>query len=519
MQPFAQIAVPASAPASHPATGPLWPFVSQFLLGPSFADHLTGWQQLTLANQLRLSIHPALAYTQVRDGARELTLLGHILDPLQPTATNADILRALLAQPTRGALLNASGNYGGRWLLIGVDGNEAFLLPDALGLRQVFYTEPAEHGEVWAMSQPGIAMELLPLALDSQAQSYLDSDLFRCEREYRWPGAASPFKGVKHLLPNHWLDLASGECHRYWPSTAIEPLDADAAVDRLIVLMPGLLKAAAARHELALALTAGVDSRMALAAARAIVDDVRVVSVRQGRQPDGHPDIEIPRRLCARLGIEHEVIRAQATMSPEFALHYKRNAHLAHDHYGHDAEAILGHYGRTRAAITGSGAEITRLPFRDRLPRANHARLAPETLAWLEYSAVHPFLVAHCADWLHGARQPYVKLLDLFEWEQGATWLAAVQLEFDCAWRDVFTPFNCRAVLTTLLGVHERYRAQRQPAIARAFIERTWPALLEEPINPHKEAKPLAAAIQRAKSLRRYWLFHRRWCRRSASTT
>jgi len=390
------------------------------------------------------------------------------------------------------------------------DAVEAFLFHDALGLRQVFYTDVTQTRDLWVMSQPGVALGVLPLTPDTQALAYTDTQTFRCTHEYRWPVAASPFKELRHLLPNHWLDLRSGISRRFWPCAPLERSGVDAAVERLQVLLPGLVRAAASRHDLVLSLTAGLDSRVVLAAARGVVDRIRIMSLRQGRQPDNHPDIEIPARLLGRLGLAHDVVRAPASMSPEFALQFKRNVHQAHDHYGHDAEALLQRYGRTYAALTGSGAEVARRPYHDKMPYLDRARLTPETLAWLEYGSVHPFLVAHMADWLRDATQPHVQLLDLFEWEHSfGTWGAMVQLEFDVAWRDIFTPYNCRAVLSTLLGVPERYRSDRDPCLCRTFIERAWPALLQEPINPHKRVGRLKAAWAEMKATRKYWMVQR----------
>lgn len=487
----------------------LWPYVSQFLLGPVHAEHLLDWRRISVTDRLKLTLHPALCCTQVRDGERELTLLGELLDPLTPEATNADILRTLLAHRSRTGLLEASTRYGGRWLLIAAYGDETFLFHDALGLRQAFYTDPTNTRELWVMSQPGVALGMLPLTPDAQALAYADTQTFRCTHEYRWPAAASPFKELKHLLPNHWLDLATGRCRRYWPSAPLEPSSVDAAVERLMVLLPGLVRAAVMRYDVALSLTAGIDSRMVLAAARGVIDRIRIMSLRQGRQPDHHPDIEIPARLLGRLGLTHDVVRAQASMSPEFALQFKRNVHQAHDHYGHDAEALLRHYGRNYVAYTGSGAEVARCSFHDKMPYTARTRLAPETLAWLEYGSTHPFLVAQFAEWQRGAEQPHIPLLDLFEWEQDSTWLAMVQLEFDVAWRDIFTPYNCRAVLSTLLSVPERYRSG-DSHLCRTFIERTWPALLKEPINPHKRLGRIKRTWSDLKAARKYWAFQRR---------
>jgi len=437
-------------------------------------------------------------------------LIGHILNPRAPDATNADILRALLRRFTsREALIAATDRLGGRWLLIAANGDASFLFHDAMGLRQAFYTDPAELRDLWIMSQPGLAGEALSLTPDAQALNYMNTQTFRRTSESRFPAAASSFKGLKHLLPNHWLDLATGKNHRYWPSSPIEVVGLEAATDRLIALLSGQVRAAAARFDLAVSLTAGIDSRLVLASVKELADRVCIMTVQQGRMPDGHADIEIPARLLKRLGRAHEVVHATSTMTPGFSLRFKRNVYLAHNLYGHDAEAILKRFGRTKAVITGSGAEVGRLPFRATLPHADRVRFTPELLAWLEYGSTHPFLVAHFAEWLADAgQQNYVKLLDLFEWEQDyGNWLAMTQLEFDVAWRDNFTPYNCRELLVMLLGVSERYRRPPRYRLFRRAIRKAWPELLSEPINPHRTPTRLALGVAQMKALIKYWIF------------
>lgn len=285
-----------NSPLLSPAA---WPYVSQFILGPAFAERLAGWQRITVAEQIRLTAHPALACTQVADHARELTLIGHILDPLTPGAANADILRALLRHFTsREALIVATDGLGGRWLLIATNSRESFLFHDALGLRQAFHTEPAEIGALWVMSQPGLASEVLSLAPDEQALDYMDTQTFRRASEYRFPVTASTFRGIKHLVPNHWLDLKTGRSHRYWPLAPLEILTPEAAIDRLGTLMSGMIRAAASRFELAFSLTAGLDSRLVLAAARGVADRLSIMTLRQGRMCPTITPISKFRRGC-----------------------------------------------------------------------------------------------------------------------------------------------------------------------------------------------------------------------------
>jgi hypothetical protein len=73
------------------------------------------------------------------------------------------------------------------------------------------------------------------------------------------------------------------------------------------------------------------------------------------------------------------------------------------------------------------------------------------------------------------------------------------------AWREIITPYNCRDVLTTFLSVDERHRRAPDYALFRQLIERLWPDVLQEPINP----RPRQSLLQRLKgavrSLPRYW--------------
>jgi hypothetical protein len=487
-------------------------YINQFLLGPAFAGRPAGWQRFVVADELKLSAHPDLACTQITAGTHQLTLLGHMLDPLVPAATNSEILHALTdAFTDRAALIAATNRIGGRWLLIAANGAQRFLFSDALGLRQAFYTDPCIVGALWIMSQPGLASEVFEPAPDDLAERYVDSPAVRRTPEYRWPATGAPFKGLHHLLPNHWLDLRNARAARFWPIQPLKRISPDAAIERLMVLLPGQIKAAASRFELALGLTAGLDSRMVLAAARELAGHIAIVTVRQGKMPDTHPDLETPARLLRRVGLEHQVIRADSTMTADFSRRYKRNVHMPHDHYGHDAEAILKHFGRTRAVLTGSGAEVGRCPFRTKLPHARYVRFTPELVSWLELGVTEPFAVARFAEWLDDAgSQKHVKLLDLLEWEQDyGNWLAMTQLEFDIAWRESFTPYNCRELIATVVGVPERYRREPDYVLFREFIRQAWPELLSEPINPHIRSTSLSRTVRTLKSVAKHWLVSR----------
>jgi hypothetical protein len=483
-------------------------YPNQFLLGPQPVDRLVGWRALAVDEDIRLTVHPGLGLSQVGDARRSLTLLGYLLDPSDPAASDADILQQLLdGFLSVDALIAATAAYGGRWVMVAKRGDSAWMFGDALGLRQVFFTPRHVAGGIWAGSQPGIIADQLGLVMDSEAAAFIDSYRFRNHPEYRWPAAGTPFRELRHLVPNHCLDLRTGQVHRYWPHRPLAALDMGEAVDKLARLLPGMIAAATRRFDLALGITAGWDSRLVLAAARGVKDDIDYMTVRQASMPDDAPDVAVPGRLLEKLGLAHDVVRAPLTMSAGFSYIFKSSIYLAHDQYGCDAEAILAYSGRRKAVMTGSGAEVSRCSFRSQLPAAHRRRITAADLAHLQRMDESDFAIRHFQEWLNGLGNRHgVPVLDLFEWEQGhGNWLAMTQLEFDTAWREIFTPYNSRLLLETLLATDERFRRKPDYQLFRAAIERLWPEVMIEPINPVTRPLPGSGPVRRlARMLRKY---------------
>jgi hypothetical protein len=467
-------------------------FPNQFILGPGFVDGLPDWQMVGIDDGIKLTVHRGLSVAQVHDAHRSLTLLGFILDPQNPGASDEDVLRRLLAGfSSIRELIRLTDSYGGRWLIVATHGSDAWLFTDALGLRQAFYTPQRHGGAIWGGSQPGTIAEILRLTIDEEAREFVGSYPFRSDPEYRWPATATPYKEVRHLLPNHFLDLKTGASYRYWPDRPLTPLPASDALDTLAERLPGLVEAAVARFDLVLGLTAGWDSRLVLAASRAVKEKIAYVTVRQRTMPEGVTDIATAERLAALLGLGHQIVRAPVTTSAAFSYLFKRSVCFAHKHYAADAEAIFDFTRARQVALTGSGAEVGRCSFRSQLPLSRWRRATARDLARLQRMNALPFAVKHFEYWLSELGDTHgINVLDLFEWEQGhGNWLAMTQLEFDSAWRDIFTPYNSREVLVTLLSVDERFRSKPNYRLFRDLMMRLWPEVLSEPINPERRTR------------------------------
>lgn len=468
-------------------------FCHQFIAGPDFIEGLEGWKKLEVTDELRITYHSELEIQQVKRGASSITLIGHMLDSDDPGATNQQIIEKLVLRFSDvGILIESCAPYGGRWLIIAVKGEDKYLFNDALGLRQVFYTDSTLSDSVWLVSQPGLAKKLFILDIDSKTRSFINSPQFSSSSEYTWPAYATPFPQVRHLLPNHYLNINTRIHYRYWPKHSIEPINPDQAVEDLARRIQNIVTAAVKRFDdVVLGITAGLDSRLILAAARKSSDHIGYVTVRQGDMPDNHPDLTVPKALLGKLNLPHSIVVTEPSMSTGFSDLFKENVFLAHEHYGPDAEAIATSYNRTKVVITGSGAEVGRCPYRRQLLKlANKispdSGLTAEALAELDHKAESKYAISHFSEWLADIGDTHnVHVLDLFSWENGhGNWLAMTQLEFDTAWREIIAPYNCRSILTTMLAVDEEYRGHPEYKLANMLIRKMWPEVLSEPINP-----------------------------------
>lgn len=467
-------------------------YCNQFVLGPAFVDTLPDWKRIRIGESFYLSAHPDLNVCQARSEIRSITLIGFILDPADPSAGDADILEKLVHIPgDRKALIKDTYKFGGRWTLIMNDGEETALFHDAVGLRQVFYTDVRVTRELWCASQPGIIARLLRLQMDDDAVDFMNSYEFRTNHEFRWPGDSTPFGEVRHLLPNHFLDLKAGVSGRYWPDGPLPAVLLNDAVDRCSAILQGLLKAAANRFDLALSVTAGLDSRLALAASRPFCDSIDYMTVRQIGMPDDHADISTPLQLLSQLGLKHSVVKSSLIIDDEYLNVFKKNVPVAHYIYAPDAHAIFRRYRRKKVVVTGSTSEVSRSSFRALLGRPKYAKVTVEDFSKLQGMGNHPFALKHYEKWFAGIDEVYnVDVLNLFEWElDDGNWLAMCQMEFDIAWKDIFTPFNCRDLITCLLSVDEQYIKYPEYEVYSKLILNMWPEVLSVPINPHKNKK------------------------------
>ncbi len=460
----------------------------QFILGPQSVDFLETWKSIPLQTALFLTAHPDLHVETVRNGSVSITLLGDVLDPQNPDAGNGEIAIQLLEQLCKDrdfdSFIERTYRFAGRWAMILDNGHEIRLYHDAAGMRQVYYhivTSGPSRG-VWCASQPSLLSHALGLSEAPELAELVDSLKLRI-KEYWWPGGQSRYSDIKLLLPNHFLNLGNGRSHRFWPTGPRVEKPLDEVVAAAGPLLQGIMLAASRRFPLAFPLTAGIDSRLILAASRDIKDKLLCYTLVYYDLTEQSPDIWVPSNLLKKLAIDHHVYECPKQMDPELERIYRKNVTDAHDAWSPIAQGLWNHLPPDHVCVRGTVSEIARCFFM-------RPRVKPEPDSGFEiarHCGLHDseYIVSVIDEWqtVLGDTRGY-HIMDLFYWEQRlGTWAATNYTEWDIA-QDVFSPYNCRELLMTMLSAGETYRHGPEYTLYQELLKQLWPSVLSEPINP-----------------------------------
>lgn len=422
---------------------------------------------------LKFGVHGRTELTRAAGEHRELACIGQILDPREPGLGNEAVLGRLLGGFSDfSALETATARLGGRWVLFARHGASTRVYPDATATKSVFHARDPRGG-VWVASQPGLLRDALGLDYDADLVASIRGSL----NTGCWPCGATPFEGVRQLLPNHYLDLASGDAVRFWPSRHIERMELDAAARIMADLLYGSIAAVMHRGSTALPLTGGYDSRTVFAAARDLRSNLRFFTTAHFAIP--HFDIDIPRRLAQRCGVRVEILPLEPN-PPEFAEALRANtAGMWWD----GAQEAIYTFNRVgcRFVLSGLASELDRCWY---YAHGDHPQvLSAEGLATMARFGTHPLAVREFGRWLDAVPRGFgVQPLDMLYWEhRAANWVSMLFTAMDTR-VDPIVPFNSRELLVTGLGVDEEFR--RAPhELHRRICAVTSPEVLEFPFN------------------------------------
>jgi len=472
---------------------------SQFVLGPYFIENFVSWKKMKIGNGICLTVHPDLNTYQIISKEKSVTLLGYMLDPNNPHDSDSDVIKKLSLKifDNVGPYFGLTYDFGGRWILIIDDGKEPILFTDPAGLRQVVYTEKKSTGDFWCASQPGVIAEVLNLKMDEDAVRFINSFKQR-DDEYYWVGDSTPYKEIKHLLPNHFLKLREGSGSRYWPDKAFKRISLDEGAKESSRYLEGLMICASKRYNLILSLSSGLDSRLLLAASRKIKDKITCLTEIKKNMNEEHADVRIPSKLLQKLGIAHDIVESPTQiMSDRFNDIFHKNVPFAHEKWALKAEVYFNRYNLKVVDVIGTVSDIAKFGYDYFID--NDGAITLDKLSECIKLKNDGFALTHLERWIKEIGDTFnYSAPDLFYWEQRiGRWASTNYLEFDVGWQDIFAPYNCRTLLITMLSVDAKFRMPPNYRICEKMIRNLWPEVLSQPINPHRMKGSLLKRIKR----------------------
>ena len=451
------------------------PFHRQFIGGPEFPGGLPDWIRLDFSDRFRVAHSPGLNAAYTVSQSKALLILGDILDPRNVSHDNGEVADRLLREiATFHDFEVESAGLAGRWIAILMLDGETRVYPDACGMQSVYSSSLSTRGGQWIASQPALLAGVLGLEPDVE----LVEEFFRHEHGATWPAGVTPYRQLRHLLPNHCLDLDSGSIQRFWPLGELASVEVDEAVSEIRDLLNGIVASACHRFRVFMPLTGGYDSRALFAASSELRGQMEFFTFRTPQTP--HYDRAIPRRIAREYDLELRVLAADP-MADEFWEVLRRNvAGMFFD----PSLVMFQTYQRLpegSAVVAGLAAETLRCFYYP------DGRLASEytdrDLCNMTEFRDNPVARLAYAEWLASfPGDSNVALPDLLYWEHRlGGWAALGCLAHDAV--TVLIPaYNCRRLLATGLGVSVGFR-HRPYELFRRLCDTYAPALARVPYN------------------------------------
>jgi hypothetical protein len=354
--------------------------------------------------------------------------------------------------------------WAGRWVLL----TGTTLSLDASGLLGVFI-----RGR-WLSSSPELLRTLSPeLPLPVRRLRYNEGmDWFAP------PG--SGIDGIGKLLPSQTIDIATGEVSS---RTLLAPVAHRSDRERVTALADRLVRtveSAARRYdELLVALTAGRDSRLVLAAAIAAGAEVSAYTFFLPHMNE--VDRTLPPRLCASVGVRHFATTPGDARPEIYSLFDQHCAHhcVEANRPGLATRAIGWSLGNV-AVLPGNGFEVGRCQYYGKLPRELNERVLA-TSPMLAHEPRERVGISDWARWIDDHPDP-LDWRDRFYIEQIlAGWLSSTAQAGDLAGPPEVWVANSRRFISELLQFPEavRMKAFHQDAVLEALS----PKLARLPVN------------------------------------
>ena len=440
----------------------------QFLIGSRPVQVNENWQSIKIEENLYLSYCPELLVRQTRDlNGKEWHLLGIAV---QTDKEKADPLVEIEHSLTDdvGELYRS---WTGRWILVG----DNRIQTDCCGLLGCFYTNTSRHP--WISSSLAILHDIELLSPRPETLKHT----FGIEW---YPLPTSRFEGISKILPSQVLNLKTFSPEPRALPKPINGLLYGEILEKIIEKLKfTLLNISDLGKEIFIALTAGYDSRVVLAAC--CYAGIKVKTFTRVDQGTAYHDVILPPKLSKASGYTHDYIKESSFSKGKEELY---DCHVAGniDHIARKKFSNGQYDYPTKDDIILSGGvfEVARCYYWKKMnPALNIQTII--TAMGLHYSP-ESYNVRALTEWVKWVEQTPTEGLDwrdrLYLEQRVAGWLSSLQQALDVTNTVSLHVMNCHDLISLFLSIPVEKRSTDQHQVD--LINQMCPILLKIPFNP-----------------------------------
>ena len=450
-------------------------------VGHQVDERIRHWASVR-GRRIQAYLHPETPWGRTVGGSSDVLVIGSVLDTSDEEMRPETVASRIASHYAAGGEEQAVryiAYLGGRYLVIIEHAAGSLILGDAHQTLAAF----------WARCDEGVAVASHAILVSRAVEAPIDDEVGRIMNSPAYvspggryyPGALTPYVGVKPIIANCLLRVSgSGDvAHvRFYPTVALDTRTPDEIYGEFSELFLRSTRAWAGVQGTGISLTAGMDSRVTLAAATGILQDRGGFSTTyykfSGNSSEATDDLVVANKLSWERSLPHRIVPLGVYVSDAtenaraYAATFPRGAQ-----FPARAVAYMDTFSGDETLLFSTIAETGTVFYQERDdPHPGAARLAQK----FSTSDIQkdPAVIAAFEDYIEyteflPSRMLGIDYHDLFYWEhRNSKWAAVWYSECDLAHK-VCLPFNNRRLIELMLAVPEELR--RSKYLLRRFIQ------------------------------------------------
>jgi hypothetical protein len=296
-----------------------------------------------------------------------------------------------------------------------------------------------------------------------------------------YPFGLTPRQGVERIIPNHFLCLFKWKTYRHWPKKDIEfTNDISNSISVIVSIVKANIAAVMEEYLPYFSITAGQDSRVLLACARNVIQDINFFTVAIPDQT-GRLDCYIGSRIAKKIHLKHSIIKViEANKIDQHKWQFSLGCCVGEPR----AQKLIKTYqqlDQQNPHLPGLVGEVARgyYYYWSRKDYTSRQIDAQEILRWIK-SPETPDTLKRAKQWIDSLKTyDWFTQLDLLYIEQRlGCWAGPLHY---AEWPFRIYPLCHREILCHMLRFPVDYKSDQRFSVD--IIRNSWPELLRFPFN------------------------------------